>query len=364
MTPSVGSFDRAVEIIERARAPFVYGLAASPVGTARLAARLAARIDAAIDIEGGDRLAAEIEAIATTGQVTATFGEMRAAADCVVLWRADPRREHPDLLAGDSRHGPRRFIFVPPAPGPGGDSVAAEPGDFVLPIPPGRDLETLQRLRFLLNTGGPGADAGVDAAPDEIWEAAAIILASHRVVILWDTARVGSQAGPLAAGFALLTLDPRRLPRIAAKAIGVPGHVAGAMAGLLAATGFPRAVAFRGGEPRCDPLRFGADRMFSGAADLIVAIEPCAGPPGPLSVPLVLIGSRLPPGWPEPEVFLPIAASAPGGEGVWLGADGVPVPRSAQEQPAPAASTAPVTATEVLTSLLQRLPTGRRRPSP
>src|SRR5438045_1817924 len=70
------TLDRAASMMREARRPFVYGLAASPVGTARLAARLAARLDAAIDVEGGDVLGPEIEAVATTGQVTATFGEI------------------------------------------------------------------------------------------------------------------------------------------------------------------------------------------------------------------------------------------------------------------------------------------------
>src|SRR5262245_53308006 len=226
--PVAEAFDRAAELLSRARSPFVYGLAGSPVGTARLAARLAARSGAAIDIEGGDLLAPEIEAIATTGQVTTTFGEIRAAADCVVLWRVE--RGDPAIrdLPGETLNGPRRFIPVP--------------------VPEGRDLAALQALRSLLNgsAAAPGAAGSPDGLPHPaLQEAAAAILRARQVAVLWNAAlaaRGPGGAGParaLAAGFALLTLDPRPRPRIAARAMGVPGHVSGAMSGLLAATGFP-----------------------------------------------------------------------------------------------------------------------------
>jgi hypothetical protein len=361
MTPSPAApaegIDRAVELLARARAPFVYGLAQSPVGTARLAARLAQRLDAALDVEGGDRLAPEIEAITATGQVTATFGEMRAAADCVVLWRSDPERD--GLFPAGTGPGTRRFIVIPPAPESDGMPVpASEQGDFEVPVPAGCDLEALQWLRFFLRGGSPATDSPLTAG-DRAWtkgllDAARLVLESRRMVLLWDPALV-AHPYEMAAGFALLTLEPRppSHPRMAVKAIGERGHVAGAVAGLLAATGVPRAIAFRGGRATGDPLRFGAGRMFSGGADLVVAIEPSSAPPAPLTVPLVLIASRRPPGWPEPDVFLPIAPPRESGDGLWLAADGVPEP--ATHRPPPSNGTGTETETGVLTALLERL---------
>jgi len=361
MTPSppgpsrTDAIERAAHLLARARSPFVYGLARSPVGTARLAARLAARLDAAIDIEGGDRLAPEIEAIAATGQVTVTFGELRAAADCVVLWRTDPRDQ---LFPAGSAPGTRRFIVIPPAPESEFEMPlpAADEDDIVAPVPAGCDLEALQSLRFLLGTAEGGRRDGLRKAAEAMRE-------SRRVVILWDPA-LTAHPHEMAAGFAQLTLEPRSRPRIAVKAVGEPGHVAGAMAGLLAATGYPRAVAFRGGRATCDPLRFGAGRMLGGGADLVVAIEPALAPPAPLSAPLVLISSHRPAGWPEPDVFLPIASPRESGDGLWLGADGIPEPAldpSRRGTPPPHATG---TGDEALAALLERFPPAGRNARP
>lgn len=343
------ALDRAAQLLAGARRPFVFGLAASPVATARLAARLAARIDASIDVEGGDLLEAELAAIAATGQVTATFGEMGAAADLVVLWRVDPRPTHPDFLPREFTPGTRRFVVVPrvevdtPNPRPGEDIVA--------PVPEGGDLRALQALRGLLNGASPAVpneQGGRPAAVHQALRAAAEAIASaRRVAILWDaslTCRNGTDPAPeaaaIAAGFALLTLDARTrrgtggsASRIAAKALGPAGNVAGAMAGLLASTGFPRAIGFSGGAPRRDPDRFGAGRMLGGGgADLVLALEPLRPDRLPAR-PTILVGSRLCEPGPEPEVFLPIVPPALLGEGVWLRADGVPLPRTGKVAP-------------------------------
>jgi formylmethanofuran dehydrogenase subunit B len=333
---------RAADLLARARRPFLFGLAASPVGTARLAARLAARLDAAVDIEGGALFEAELGAIAATGQVMATFGEMRAAADLVVLWRVDPRATHPDFLPAALDGGARRFVVVPPRAGSG-------PADLVVPVPAGRDLDALRSLRGLLH-GTPSGNGDASPGMGPLRAAALAIAAARRVAILWDAglAAEGPGGTALAGGFALLTLAARP-PWIAAKAIGPPGNVAGAMAGLLAATGHPRAVGFAAGAPRRDPDRFGAARMLGGAADLVLAFEPLQPAPA-IPCPVILIGSRRAAVGAEPEVFLPVAPAALSGEGIFLRADGVPIPRSA-----PGPATALPSEAEVIAALLDRL---------
>ena len=353
------ALDRASELLSQSRRPFVYGLAASPVGTARLAARLAARIDAAVDVEGGDLLEPELGAIAATGQVTSTFGEMRASADLIVLWRIDPRATHPDLFPRGMKADPpapaaRRFVVVPPVSDHSGVSIAPEAHDLVVPIPRGRDLQALQRLRGLLHRA-PTRTRDASLPVKELQAAAEAVASARRVAILWGggIAADTPEGSAIAAGFALLTLDARPGgPRIAAKALGPAGNVAGAMAGLLAATGFPRAIGFAAGRARHDPDRFGAARLLDGGgADLVLAFEPL-GPDRTFAGPTILIGSRHAGHGPEAEVFLPVAPAALLGDGVWLRADGVPLPR----RPAalPSAVALPSEA-DILAALLDRL---------
>lgn len=349
---------RAVELLRASRRPFVYGLAASPVGTARLAARLAARLDAAIDVEGGEALGPEIEAVAATGQVTTTLGEIRASADLVVLWRCDPRTLHPDLFAAAPTGGPRRIIAVPPC--------ASVPGDLVLSIPGGGDIAALQALRALLDgRAAAPTDVKEGLVPDELRRAAEAIRGARRIALLWDPtlpSREGSdrpgptvEAAALAAGFAALSLDRHSSGlHIAIKALA-PGHVTGGMTGLLSATGFPRAMGFAGGKPVCDPHRFGAGSLGRGGADLLLAVEPLRPKPGTGELPTILIGSRLPEGWPEPEVLLPIVPPALDG-GLWLRSDGVPMARPDRRPAAldPVLGARP-TETRMLEALLERL---------
>ncbi|HEV8200903.1 MAG TPA: hypothetical protein VGS03_12845 [Candidatus Polarisedimenticolia bacterium] len=352
------ALERSVELLRSSRRPFVYGLSASPVGTARLAARLAARLDAAIDVEGGEALAPEIEAVAATGQVTATLGEIRASADLVVLWRCDPRTIHPDLFAAAVPGGPRRIVAVPPCA-----SVSA---DLVLPIPDGGDVAALQALRALLD-GKPVAPTDVQEvhASDELRSAADAIRGARRIAILWDPtlpsrerqARAAPtvEAAALAAGFAALSLDRHSSGlHVAVKALA-PGHVTGGMTGLLSATGFPRAIGFTGGRPACDPHRFGAGPLWRGGADLLLAVEPLRPRPETRGVPTILVGSRLPEGWPEPEVLLPIVPPALDG-GLWLRGDGVPMLRPLRRPAAldPVFGARP-TETRMLEALLERL---------
>ena len=349
---------RAVELLRASRRPFVYGLAASPVGTARLAARLAARLDAAIDVEGGEALGPEIEAVAATGQVTTTLGEIRASADLVVLWRCDPRTLHPDLLAALPLGGPRRIIAVPPC--------ASVPGDLVLSIPGGGDVAALQALRALLvGRAAAPTDVKERLVPDELRRAAEAIRGARRIALLWDPtlpSREGSgrpgptvEAAALAAGFAALSLDRHSSGlHIAIKALA-PGHVTGGMTGLLSATGFPRAMGFADGKPVCDPHRFGAGSLGRGGADLLLAVEPLRPKPGTGELLTILIGSRLPGGWPEPEVLLPIVPPALDG-GLWLRSDGVPMARPDRRPAAldPVLGARP-TETRMLEALLERL---------
>ena len=379
------ALDRALELLAESRRPLVYGLAASPVGTARLAARLAARLDAALDVEGAELLEPELAAIAATGQVTATFGDMRAAADLVILWRVDPRSTHPQLFPDRMEGGgPRRFVVVPPlAPDDPDVPYGVGARDRIVGVPPGRDLQVIQFLRRCLNAALPGHDPGVLADRGaggaaigaagaslpvaEIQEAAAAIAAARRVALLWDSRiATGPEGTAIASGFALLTLDVRSAPRIAAKALGPRGHVTGAMAGLLSATGFPRAIGFASGNPRRDPDRFGAARLIDGGgADLVLALEPLR-PERLSSCPAIVIGSRRS-GGREPEVFLPVAPAALRGDGLWLRADGVPLPRHAAEVTSPATGAASRRAdarastvalpseADILTALLDRL---------
>jgi formylmethanofuran dehydrogenase subunit B len=84
--------DAAAAILREARAPLVYGLGRTSCEAQRRAVALAEAAGAVIDA------GAAVEAYASIGSSTATFGEIRDRAELVVVWRADPVVTHPRLL--------------------------------------------------------------------------------------------------------------------------------------------------------------------------------------------------------------------------------------------------------------------------
>ena len=315
----------AARALKTARSPFVHGLAWSSVGTARRAASLAWRVRGAIDVEGAGAVEADRLALSTFGLASATFGALRDQADVVLLWRTDPRPTHPDLLPprrGLSGTGDgREFILVPAA----GSRRAAKASDatVVVEVPEGGDLAALLLLR-LLATGRAQAPAGT-----EMEGAAALLRRARYTALLWDpTATACPEGNAIASALALLARDLNLSGRAAARPLGNGGNVAGVTGALASVTGFPRAVGFFSGEPRMEPETFGAPAMFAGGSDrlLLIGTRSAEAHEAAGRVPSTVIGPRLLPGAPEPEIFIPTARAGISAGGLWLRVDGVPVP--------------------------------------
>src|SRR5262245_11350813 len=306
------ALQHAAAILAAAKRPFVGGLAWSTTGTARRAVRLADRLGAALDIEGGEAAAVESEAIAMAGLSAATFGAVRDRADVVLLWRCDPRPEHPELLP------PRR-----PAAADGAERRVIRLGAEG-PSAPG-DLEALAALRALaleraphLGASAAGARAGsVDIAT---LRAAALALREARhAAILWDARAVTGSEGPATAlALALLArdLDDRRGPdggrRAVARPLGGGGNVAGALSAILSERGHARRLG----------ASWSADAVLLVGARRRPAILDASGVPPRL----VVVGPGVPEGVEEPEVHIPAAVPGLSGGGLWMRADGIALP--------------------------------------
>ncbi|PYT36384.1 MAG: hypothetical protein DMF52_07650 [Acidobacteria bacterium] len=319
------AIEAAVRILKEARAPFVYGLSLSSTATARRAIALAEAIGAALDVEGSEAIQADLVALSTLGLPSATFGEIRDRADLFLLWRCDPRRSHPGIFAGRERFGeagvrPRPVILVPP---PGAAGAAT---DRMLPVDGGADLDAALALRALVNGARPqgGRPGGVPVA---LLDEAALALRQARYsAILWDPSTSSSGPGvAIAMTLTLLGRDLNATTRSAVRPLGAGGNVAGAVAALAAATGYPRAVSFAGGATRCAPGEFDAARMIGAqGADVLLlvgarAVEPAPGPG------IIVLGPRLPRGVDNPDVWIPTATPGLSAAGMAARADGVTV---------------------------------------
>ena len=148
--------------------------------------------------------------------------------------------------------------------------------------------------------------------------------------ILWDPAATVSVTGvAIASTLTLLARDLNAAARSAARPLGAGGNVAGAVAALAAAAGYPRAVSFANPTPRFAPGEFDAARMIgAGRADallLVGALSVDKAPGGRAGRGSVLIGPRLPEGMEDADVWIPTATPGLSARGTAARADGVTV---------------------------------------
>jgi formylmethanofuran dehydrogenase subunit B len=310
-TSTVKAIEAAVGILRGARSPFVYGLSRSATATARRAAEVARALGGAIDVEGSDSVHADLVALSTFGLPSATFGEIRDRADTV------------------------------------------------LPVDRGADLDVASSLRALLNGAAPDGGRPGGVPLEALRGAAARLLQARYSAVLWDSATSATVSGlALVATLTLLARDLNRTTRSVARPLGVGGNVAGAVAALAAATGYPRAIGFGEGAPRFAPGEFGADRMIGERrADVLVLVgarSAGGAPPGRRGngPQIIVIGPRTPRGSDDPDVWIPTATPGLSAAGSAARADGMTVVLKAL------LPTRRPTEDDVLDALLQRLGAG------
>src|SRR5712671_2433962 len=202
------AIDAAAGILARARSPFVYGLSQSSMESARRAARLARALHGAIDVEGGAALDAEHQAMAAYGLCAATFGEIRARADLVLLFRCDPRAEHPALLPPGAA-----IIELPPRERTGERSA-----------PAAADLEVVLALRAAIAGAPVRALRSASMTAEALQEISRALRSARYAAVLWDPAALGGPDGPaVASALVLLTRDLNEGGRAVARPLGAGG---------------------------------------------------------------------------------------------------------------------------------------------
>ncbi len=276
---------RAAEILGRAKAPVVWGLAGSTIEGQRAAVAVADAIGAVVDVAGPGGRGDGLRAFQRAGRVSGTLGEVRDRADLVVFWGVDPVATHPRHLDRYSV-GPRGR-FVPE--GRAGRSVVvidhrgtatAAVADHHVPIGPDRRGEALWVLRALVRgvTLDPArAEAATGVSFPSLEDLAGRLARARYGAFFFDE----GQGGPWAAEGALTLVRDLNAPgrRFVALSLGAGGNAAGAESVLAWQAGAPAAVDFGSGTPRHRPGDATlADRMAQGAVDavLIVADDPAA----------------------------------------------------------------------------------------
>lgn len=272
---SIGdAVQRAVQILQSARAPLIYGLSRSSTDGQRAAVALADRIGANIDTTASLCHASSVMALQVVGEQTCTLGEVRNRADLVVFWGSNPVVSHP-------RHQERYSVFPTGEFRPGGRSdrmvivadikatPSTEQADLFLPIEPGRDLEALWTLRCLVQ-GIPVPPEASTGAPLDLLRDVAQRMKSCRFGIVFFGLGLSTTGLGHHNVEALLQLvrELNDYTRFYARRMRVQGDVTGADLVLAWQTGYPFSVNLSRGYPRYNPGEYSAqDLLEQGEVD-------------------------------------------------------------------------------------------------
>lgn len=268
----------AAELLDRAKAPLIYGLARSSTPGQRAAVALADHLGASIDTTASRRHGPSIIALQEVGESTCSLGEARHRCDLVVFWGADPQTSHP-------RHGERYSIDPPGMQVPRGRddrkiwvvdperTATAELADHWLKVPRGADWEVLWCLRALVKGIEPREfQSSVDE--NAIRQLAAELKACRSSIFYFGLGLTRTDlAHSNVEALLRLVTDLNEVSRSYARRMRIPGDIAGADSVLCWQTGYPFSVNLAVGYPRYSPGEYSAEELIiRGETDCVLVV--------------------------------------------------------------------------------------------
>lgn len=259
---------RAVQILQAADAPLIYGLSRSSTTGQRAAVALADRLGAIIDTTASLGHGPSVVALQEAGESTASLGEVRNRSDLVIFWGSDPLVSHPRHLERYSadpigefvpqgRAG-RTLVVVDVRP-----TATSAQADMFLQVEPGSDFEVLWTLRGLIRGIRPDATT-IGGVPLAVLEDLAARMKACRYGALFFGLGVARQELGYHTIEALLRLvtELNDYTRFIARRMRVSADVAGADSVLCWQTGYPFSVCLARGYPRYGPGEFTAQSLL------------------------------------------------------------------------------------------------------
>lgn len=275
------AIDAVARMLTAARSPLIYGLVEASGEGQAAAVAVADLLGATLDTASSAAHEAWMLAFQRRGKTSATLGEIKNRADCVVLWGVAPESSHPRFFerfvraAGLYVSGPRTVIAVADA-----GATASREADRTIPIPVEREFETLWALRAIVRGRrlGSEAEAAIGLPVAELEELAAQLKRCRYGVWVYDAEPPAGRRDPGRA-HAILALAEALNEHVPFAALGLRGrgNCVGAESVVASNTGYPFAVNFGRGYPRFGPGEFTAPEVLTrGEADaaLIVGCDP------------------------------------------------------------------------------------------
>lgn len=351
------ALDAAATLLDQARRALVFLGIDISCETQRAAVEVADRLHAVVDSVSSSTVAAGVLAAQRRGRVSATLGEIRNRADCIVFWGTNPATRYPRYA---SRYAPepeglfvphgrlsRRIVSVDV-----GDARGPDGADLRIAVRSSQELDAIAALSAAV-AGRPlgGAPAG-----GELADLARTLTASHYVVIVYDAEPGALPAEPARAeSLTALGQQLNAVTRASVTPLRAGGNRVGAESVLTWQTGYPMTVDFSRGFPRFRPDDGGRALVASGAVDAVLVVG------RPLGIPFAVDAVRsvaIGPAASETSCEVAIDTGVAGihESGTAFRMDDVPLPLRA---PMPG----PPVAADVVRALAQRIGARRARPS-
>ncbi|WP_339727765.1 hypothetical protein [uncultured Gimesia sp.] len=322
------AIQRAVELIQQAQSPLIYGMYQSATDSQRAAISLADQIGATIDTGA----ASGTRALQQVGEASCTLGEVRSRADLIIYWGADAFRSnecHRNSLNRGASASTRKIVSISAAETDSGENV-----DQSIQLAPGNELELIWCLRALLKDIDLGEKRSSVIAAADLQSLVSLIRQSQYIVFFFGPE---FKQGPLAhrqiEALSLLVREIQAERRCHTLNVPGTGETKGADNVLAWQTGYAACVNFAAGYPRYSPCEYSANQLLEQSETdlcLLVGAQPLSG----LSklaldrladTPLILTGpsalDRL-----NAEVYLPTGVYGIHYPGVVYRLDGTPMP--------------------------------------
>jgi formylmethanofuran dehydrogenase subunit B len=332
--------EEAIDILDGADFPLIYGLASTECNAQRKAVELADLIGASIDTTSSVCHSPTLQAIQHLGDATCTVGEIKNRSKLLIFWGCNPAESHP-------RHFSRYSVtptgmFVPE--GRKGRYVvnvdvrrtpSARAADLFIQVEPGKDYEVLTVLRALVNER-PVDVTEVGGVKVEVLSDLAKRMKSVKFGSLFWGMGLTMSRGKHLNIMAMLALarDLNKYTKFTASPMRGHGNVVGVATVLTYSTGYPFAVNLSRGYPQYSPGEFtSVDLLARGEPDaaLIVAADGVGNFPGPAAdhlkrIPVIAIDPKESMTTKFARVVIPTAIAGIQASGTAYRMDGIPLP--------------------------------------
>jgi formylmethanofuran dehydrogenase subunit B len=283
------AIERAAQILANARYPVTYGMSDTTCEAQRVAVAISDWIGGMVDTTTSVCHGPSGMAFQAVGEITATLGEIRHRADCLLFWGGNPAESHPRHFTRYSLMPKGQFV-----PRGRKDRYAvlidvrrtksANAMDKFLQIRPRSDFELAWVMRAMVRgvEVDPSVEQTIGVPLTEIREIVDRMLAAKFGAILFGMGLTMTRGKHINSEAVLaLARDLNVYNKIPARWIAKPmrghGNVTGADNVVTWSTGFPFGVSLARGYPRFNPGEFTTSDLLArreADAALIIASDP------------------------------------------------------------------------------------------